>query len=208
MGATKPYTEPNAYDAEEPGRICKVWQLVEHNRALVFDVIRKKFFITAMNLYHRDELVSAGYVGLVKAAHAVAYKKGYDPTKSMFSTYAFMAIFREILQYRERQSALRFGGLSARESAILTRDFGCLITHPADHRNQPPEEAAEVSPREYLLTFLTPLITPRQLQTLTHRLNGLSLQQTADQLGLSKQRAQQIMESIYAIARKHNKDVA
>ena len=65
-------------------------ELAEQNMGLVHHVVRKTGWDRR---WPRDELVSIGYLALVKAAH------GWNPERGAFSTYAERAILNSYRQY-------------------------------------------------------------------------------------------------------------
>jgi len=71
--------------------------LIEENLGLIQYVIRTKFN-SSQDTNSYDELYSCGLVGLWKAAST------YDPSKSKFSTYAHLIIYREMLCWTKSKS--------------------------------------------------------------------------------------------------------
>lgn len=68
-------------------------ELVEANLELVPYVVNKNLW--CREIYGSiDDAISAGYIALCHAA------QGYTPTRGRFSTYACMAIFRELARGR------------------------------------------------------------------------------------------------------------
>ncbi len=73
-------------------------RLIEDNLALVGFVVYKKL---APNNYEKEELISVGIIGLIKAAD------NYDVSKnSKFSTFAIKCIYNEILMYMNKYNKL------------------------------------------------------------------------------------------------------
>lgn len=65
--------------------------MIEHNIKLVINQVVKKFNNTP---YDKEELVSVGLIGLIKAVDAFDYTKNFK-----FTTYAYRCINNEILMY-------------------------------------------------------------------------------------------------------------
>lgn len=69
--------------------------LIEHNIRLILYIVSKKFW---NNEYDKEELVSIGSIGLIKAANTFDIGK-----KTRFSTYAARCIINEILMYLKNE---------------------------------------------------------------------------------------------------------
>ena len=69
--------------------------LIEHNIRLILYIVSKKFW---NNEYDKEELVSIGSIGLIKAANTFDIGK-----KTRFSTYASRCIINEILMYLKNE---------------------------------------------------------------------------------------------------------
>lgn len=98
--------------------------LVENNVKLVYYLVRKSFLENG----DYDELISTGFIGLVKAA------KTFDEDKQIkFATYASKCIVNEILMFLRKRDRLRKNGI-----ICLSMEANFQVSEEkANHRHSP-----------------------------------------------------------------------
>lgn len=95
--------------------------LVCDNIRLVYYVFGK-FSQTEVASLHRDDIISSGLLGLVKAANTFDSKRG-----TKFSTYAALCIRNEMLMYM-RKVRRYFGKEISLEEPVSTDETGTVLT--------------------------------------------------------------------------------
>lgn len=88
-------------------------EIIKHNMRLVINEVRKKFFNTC---YDPDELVSVGFIGLIKSVD------GFDKNKNIkFSSYSERCIYNEIVMFL-RKNKRHINNISINTVLIRTDD--------------------------------------------------------------------------------------
>ena len=96
--------------------------------ALVCDNIRLVYYVfgkfsqTEVTSLHRDDIISSGLLGLVKAANTFDSERG-----TKFSTYAALCIQNEMLMYM-RKVRRYFGKEISLEEPVSTDETGMVLT--------------------------------------------------------------------------------
>lgn len=104
--------------------------------ALVCDNIRLVYYVfgkfsqTEVTSLHRDDIISSGLLGLVKAANTFDSERG-----TKFSTYAALCIQNEMLMYM-RKVRRYFGKEISLEEPVSTDETGMVLNYRRYHRGK------------------------------------------------------------------------
>ena len=183
---------PKPLSSKEEEKYLNLWhkegdisarnKLVEHNLRLVAHIIKKYYALTS----DRDDLVSIGTIGLIKAINT------FDPEKSIrLSSYASRCIENEILMYF-RNIKKTSGDISLSEAIDTDKDGNPLTLIDIIASDENISETLELkldseALKDYIITELTP--REQRIMVLRYGLNNekpLTQREVADMLNISR----------------------
>lgn len=176
---------------------AEVERLVADNQRLALHVLARLCRIhPAVARLDWDEARQAALLGLWRAAQL------WESSRSQFSTYAWYAVRSAVLaeacaesRGRRRNGSVSLETLAAQDGELVSLDRIRILAVPANDLD--PDDRRELVERG--LARLRS--EPRRLLLLRYQ-HGLTLQQVADLLGVSKERARQRVAAALAALRK------
>lgn len=166
--------------------------LVCDNIRLVYYVFGK-FSQTEVASLHRDDIISSGILGLVKAANTFDAERG-----TKFSTYAALCIRNEMLMYM-RKARRYFGKEISLEEPVSTDETGTILTiaDTIEAYENPQDECLAGLMYEEFIQKLTPL----DQRVLVMRIEGYKQKEISVRLGYSQGYIARRIKGIRAKAR-------
>lgn len=163
-------------------------QLYEENEVLVYSTVQKRFDSEAFRKAHmlsRDEIIQFGRMGLFQAC------KTYDKTKgSVFQTYAINNIIWSIKNESRRYSLCSINDSSlelidriSMEDSLSGQISGETLHDIIESRENGFTELED----KLFIESVRENISERLANTLELRMKGLTFEEIADSLGISKQ---------------------
>lgn len=175
-------------------------KLVRDNAGFVYWMVKRY-----QKYAEKDELVGAGFEGLLEAASR------YDISKGKFTTYALHWVRMEMLKVSYQQHPVQ---LPSHHVFKTTKDS---LRHEVDdvwwmrlhHTQLSPAEHIEIRSTRDFLHRAVALLTPQQRYVIEMRfgLNGrtrLTLKEAGQAIGLSRERARQIQEDALTYLREEH----
>ena len=166
-------------------------KLVEDNIRLVYHLY-KKFGRTDFIIQNKDDLISEGFIGLIKAA------RSYIEGKSKFATYAGRCIFNEMLMYIRR---CKYKDMEVSlDAPIATDDNGNELTYAdiiPDKRDGLDAYIEVLDAEERFQRFYLRL-PDKQRKILELRKAGCKQKQIAARLGLSQSYVSRLLRKMKA----------
>lgn len=166
--------------------------LVCDNIRLVYYVFGK-FSQTEVASLHRDDIISSGLLGLVKAANTFDSERG-----TKFSTYAALCIRNEMLMYI-RKARRYFDREISLESPVTVDESGGILTiaDMLEANENPQDECLAGLMYEEFIQKLTPL----DQRVLVMRIEGYKQKEISARLGYSQGYIARRIKGIRARAR-------
>lgn len=169
----------------------EISKLYEENEVLVHSTVQKRFDSEAFRRVHmlsRDEIIQFGRMGLFQAC------KTYDKSKgSAFQTYAIDNIVWSIKNESRRYSLCSINNSSLKlvdrinmEDSLVNQPKGETLHDIIESR----ENGFEQVENKSFIENVKENISERLANTLKLRMQGLTYEEIADSLGISKQAVQ------------------
>lgn len=166
---------------------------------LVCDNIRLVYYIfgklsqTEFSALHKDDIISSGILGLVKAANTFDTERG-----TKFSTYAALCIRNEMLMYM-RKARRYFNQEISLESPVTVDESGAILTiaDTLEANENPQDEClAGLMYKEFIQK-----LTPLDQRVLIMRIEGYKQKEISARLGYSQGYIARRIKGIRAKAR-------
>ena len=170
----------------------EVERLVEDNQKLVYEMLNRCY----INKVYDDDCVQRGLIGLWQAA------KNYDESKGKFSTYACVSIYREISKYinsrfyRENKTTVCCLDEPAFPVSGQNAVYRVMETRLDELTDDETTEYTDAIESDMTAKQLLAGIAKRDTRcaiAVMYRINGKTLEETGQALGVSREYARQLL---------------